>query len=115
MNHTQLVTLMVGQLQAFLGADNAWSSQTGAARRVRSDGSLTRPYRFGRKGQSDVTAILPPRGRFCVVECKTGSGVLSADQIDFLALVNRAGGLGLVARDTHWRETVAAIRAAAGL
>lgn len=62
----------------------------------------------GRRGVSDILAILPagrdplgeemPPGRMLAVETKSDTGRLRPDQAVFLDAVNRSGGLGLVVR-----------------
>jgi hypothetical protein len=111
--HTQLVKLMVGQLEHVLGEGLAWEARVGAAT-SHSDLGPDRFIRFGRVGQSDIAAIIPPTGRWGAVECKTGDARLTKKQREFLALVNAAGGLGLECRDTNWRDVVAQFRAAIG-
>ncbi len=50
-----------------------------------------------KKGTSDIIGI-GPGGKMFAVECKTVNGIVSDEQADFLALVNRLGGYGIVAR-----------------
>jgi hypothetical protein len=52
----------------------------------------------GLKGVSDIIGVAGG-GRLLAVECKTGRGVLSADQTWFLGQVDRLGGVALVVRD----------------
>lgn len=53
----------------------------------------------GRKGVSDVIGFSRSGARFLAVEVKTGSDRLSSEQRDFLEQVNKAGGIGIEARD----------------
>jgi hypothetical protein len=50
-------------------------------------------------GLPDVIAILPPRGRFCAIEVKTGRDRLRPEQEGFLANVEHMGGLTMVVKD----------------
>lgn len=49
------------------------------------------------KGSADLIGIAPG-GRFLAVEVKTSRGRTTAEQDTFLLAVNRAGGIGFVAR-----------------
>lgn len=49
------------------------------------------------KGSSDIIGICPD-GRFLAVECKSGTGALSPEQRNFIAVVNQRGGRAGVAR-----------------
>ena len=53
--------------------------------------------RFGAVGSSDILGILND-GRFLAIEVKSAKGKLTESQKNFLANVNDAGGLGIVAR-----------------
>lgn len=64
-------------------------------------------------GVSDVLAVVPRRcacgvvwGQFAAIECKTGSGRLSADQEAFLANVRAGHGLGVVVHSVADLERV---------
>lgn len=52
--------------------------------------------RHMRNGIADILGIY--RGRMLAVEVKTKEGRLSPEQVEFLDLVNRRGGIGVVAR-----------------
>jgi len=69
-----------------------WRNNSGALRDKRE-----RPVFFGKPGSSDILGLLPG-GRFICVECKSKKGKLSEKQKDFLAEVERLGGLAVVAR-----------------
>ncbi|WP_287028302.1 VRR-NUC domain-containing protein [Herbaspirillum sp.] len=57
-----------------------------------------RPVHFGLcKGSSDVLGIAPG-GAFLAVEVKTKTGRVTQEQQNFIVAVNRAGGIGFVAR-----------------
>lgn len=53
--------------------------------------------RFAFPGCSDILGMLRG-GRFIAIECKSSDGTLSPEQIVFLDLVTRHGGLAIVAR-----------------
>lgn len=62
-----------------------------------------RPIRSAPKGAPDITAILPstsysPAGIYCGIECKTKKGKLSEDQLRFKEVIEKHGGVYLVAR-----------------
>lgn len=52
-----------------------------------------------KKGISDIIAILPPHGRFCGIEIKTGKDRLSPEQQGFIENIQRMGGIALVVKD----------------
>jgi hypothetical protein len=57
-------------------------------------------FRAGFKGASDIFAIVPRSGRWCVAEVKRPKGGrLTDDQRAFLATVRDAGGVALVVSD----------------
>ena len=72
----------------------SWAERqnTGSAR---IDGRFVR---FGWPGCSDVLGMLRD-GRFLAVEVKAPTGRLRPEQALFLERINKAGGLGFVARD----------------
>jgi len=69
-----------------------WRNNTGSLK-----DKINRPVFFGKPGSSDILGLLPG-GRFIAVECKSKKGKLSENQKDFLAEVERLGGLAIVAR-----------------
>jgi len=69
-----------------------WRNNSGALK-----DETKRPVFFGKVGSSDILGLLPG-GRFICVECKSKKGKLSEKQKDFLAEVERLGGLAIVAR-----------------
>lgn len=84
----------------------AWRCNTGTGWQGKmlhqAQGQVTlgdcRPLHAGlTKGGADLIGVAPG-GRFLAVEIKTPSGRVSRDQEKFLLAVNRAGGLGFVAR-----------------
>jgi hypothetical protein len=64
-------------------------------------------------GWRTVTITAPMIGKavalFTAIECKTGSGRLTAEQKAFLEAVQRAGGIGGVARSVHDAKTLLAV------
>lgn len=57
----------------------------------------TRPMRTAPKGHADLKGMLVG-GRYFECECKSSNGELTDEQAERLARINRAGGLGFVAR-----------------
>lgn len=68
-----------------------WRANTGAAQIGR------RFIRFGVPGQADLTGILPG-GRRLEIEVKSESGRQTPDQRNFQAMIERFGGLYVLAR-----------------
>lgn len=83
-----------------------WRANTGAART--RDGRLVR---FGLKGQADILG-LTTTGRFLAIECKSATGRLRPEQIAFCDMVERFGGLYIVARSAE--DAVAQLEVALG-
>jgi predicted RNA-binding protein (virulence factor B family) len=79
----------------------AWRNNTGMYT-VHENGR-TRHIRYGRRGSGDVLGVAPD-GRFLSVECKTFTGKLRPEQIEFMELVKDAGGLALVVRPDDYAE-----------
>ena len=71
-----------------------WRQNTGAARIGR------RFIRFGVPGQADLTGILPG-GRRVEIETKSPDGRQTPDQRAFQALIERFGGLYVLARSVE--------------
>jgi hypothetical protein len=57
-----------------------------------------RLVRFGLPGSADLEGFIRPRARFLAVECKTTSGELRKLQANYQALVERMGGVYIIAR-----------------
>lgn len=57
------------------------------------------------KGSSDLIGLTRD-GRFLAIEVKTERGKLSQEQKAFLAMVNRMGGCGIVARSVQDLENI---------
>jgi hypothetical protein len=66
--------------------------------------------RFSTPGEADITGIAGPHGTCIEIEVKAGSDRLSPEQLSFLAMIERHGGIALVARDVE--GTLAALAAA---
>ena len=71
----------------------AWRNNTGA---YKADG---RWIRYGHPGSGDILGLLPD-GRFLSVECKTEAGRQSKTQKLFQKMIERNGGVYLLARST---------------
>lgn len=72
----------------------SWRSQSGS---FRTAGGAW--FRTGVVGLADLCAILPPRGRLLMVECKRETGKLSAAQRSFLEVAGQQGAFCVVVRD----------------
>lgn len=81
----------------------SWANNTGAVK------VGERFIRFGHKGSTDILAIVPPSGRLLAVECKTGSGRLTADQRAFHQTITDAGGLAVVVRPHDYDRQLEAV------
>lgn len=53
------------------------------------------------KGAADLIGLVKPHGRFLALEVKSRTGRASKEQIQFLALVNRMGGVGGIVRSVE--------------
>lgn len=55
-------------------------------------------YRYGKVGSSDILGLveIDGRGIFLAIEIKKPGGVLTDNQKEFLAEVNKRGGVGIV-------------------
>ena len=77
----------------------AWRNNTGS---YRTDSGAF--VRYGHVGSADIIGVLPfagptwTRGAFLAVECKTPSGRQSKPQKVFQSLVERSGGVYVLAR-----------------
>lgn len=79
-----------------------WRNNTGAF------GTEDRFVRFGLEGSADFLGILGPSGRFLAIECKSPSGRQTDQQKAFQAMVERFGGVYILARSTD--DVEAALR-----
>lgn len=73
-----------------------WRQNTGAART--STGALVR---FGVPGQADISGILAPSGRRIEIETKTARGRQSQAQKKWQAMIEKFGGVYVVARSVE--------------
>jgi len=71
-----------------------WRANVGVARIGR------RVVRFGVPGQADITGILP-NGRRLEIEVKAPTGRQSEDQANFQRMIERFGGLYVLARSVE--------------
>jgi len=62
-------------------------------------------------GAADLIGLVKPWGRFLALEVKSKTGRASKEQTQFLALVNRMGGVGRLVRSVE--EAMAAVEQAA--
>lgn len=76
-----------------------WRNNTGAL------ATADRFVRFGLEGSADFLGILGPRGLFFAIECKSSSGRQTEQQKAFQAMVERFGGLYILARSVEDIET----------
>jgi len=74
-----------------------WRSNTGAGYPPGSSRLVT----FGLPGTPDVIGILGPGGLWVGIECKTGSGRLSAEQKVFCDVLTSLGGLFVLAHSVE--------------
>lgn len=70
----------------------AWRNNTGSYKTPEG-----RFIRYGHVGSGDILGLLPD-GRFLAVECKTPTGTQSEPQKVFQAMVERNGGVYVLAR-----------------
>lgn len=56
------------------------------------------PVKFGVPGQGDISGVIGPDGRRLEIECKTERGSQSEEQRSFQMMVERFGGLYILAR-----------------
>lgn len=82
-----------------------WRNNVGVA-----VGANGRPIRFGVPGSADICGLLAPSGRFLGIEVKAPGGRLRPDQEAWGAMVQRFGGLYVVARSVE--DAVRAVDAA---
>ncbi len=70
-----------------------WKNATGVARFGK------RTVAFGLKGSADIIGLLPG-GRFLAIEVKTGNAKQNKDQKNFQIMIEKMGGLYILARST---------------
>lgn len=87
------VIIKVGQLIGIL------TSKSGGIKAAIAFLKLLRPVTWGLcVGSSDLIGIVAPRGRFLAIEVKSAKGVLSEEQEQWIAIVERFGGVAGPAR-----------------
>ena len=64
---------------------------------------------YGRSGIPDIIACM--HGKFLAIECKAGSGKLTALQIRELERIEKAGGIAYVVNETSLEPLEGALRA----
>ncbi len=72
-----------------------WRNNTGVAQ------AGPRMIRFGLPGQADISGLMLPSGRRVEIEIKTATGRQSDDQKRFQAMIERFGGLYILARSVN--------------
>lgn len=76
----------------------SWAARMNVgARNMAAPGERERWVQFAFRGCADIIGMLRG-GRFLALECKSASGRVTTEQVEFLGLVARHGGLGIVAR-----------------
>lgn len=70
-----------------------WRCNTGVART-----RTGRVVRFGLPGQADIQGVLAPHGRHVSIECKAGRGQQSQEQVRWQQMIEKHGGLYILAR-----------------
>lgn len=70
-----------------------WRQNTGAA--ITHTGALVR---FGVPGQADIMGLMLPHGRLVAIEAKSPNGRQSDRQRKFQAMIERFGGIYILAR-----------------
>lgn len=62
---------------------------------------IVKKIKYGIKGETDLQGIVAPFGRSLFIEVKTGGGVLSDEQEIFRAMVEKFGGIYVLARSVQ--------------
>ena len=79
----------------FPAGTRCWRSSVLVGRALHDD----RILRAGLKGQSDISGIMAPSGRFLAIEVKVGKDRMRTHQEAFRSMILRAGGIHVIARD----------------
>lgn len=75
-----------------------WHNSTGQVEIPRADGGITH-LRYGLAvGSADLVGVRRPDGRFVALEVKSATGRPTPDQLQWLDLVRRCGGIAAVVR-----------------
>lgn len=102
--HTALVKSVLAWLSHFHSNDiYCWGNNTGAAV------TETRFIRYGFPGSADILGVMRG-GRMLCVEAKTGKAVLSKNQREFRANVERLGGLYIVVHEDYDKHLKAVLK-----
>jgi hypothetical protein len=99
-SEAQTQAAIIEYLKVCKAVDFFWRQNTGAfaAETVDSRGKAKRRFvRFGCKGASDIIGWTAD-GRVLAIEVKSPNGRPTPEQKEFLRRVNRAGGIGILAR-----------------
>lgn len=80
-----------------------WRQNTGvgwfcAGKPARKSDPGAYPVKFGLKGQADISGVVLPSGRRLEIETKTVTGRQSDEQRSFQEMIERFGGLYVLAR-----------------
>lgn len=59
------------------------------------------PVKFGVPGQGDISGLFLPDGRRLEIECKAEQGCQSADQVAWQTMIERFGGVYILARSVN--------------
>lgn len=84
---------------------NFWNNATGKAQYENKDGS-TRWVKYGQEGSADTFAIASPNGRFIGIELKSAKGEQREKQIKWQKMVERRGGLYILATGENALKSV---------
>jgi hypothetical protein len=101
MTAREIIATLLIEIPRQLPGARAWRRNVGAT--VVAD----RFVRYGLPGESDVTGIAG--GIRLEIEVKAAKDKPTPDQVRFLEMIRKAGGIGLICRDVN--DTIAAIRA----
>lgn len=71
----------------------AWRQNRGAFLGLQTATTKRRFVRFGQSGQSDIGGIVAPRGVMLQIEIKRRGEVPTLDQLEWIGMVNRHGGM----------------------
>ena len=88
----QIIHDLLIRIPSEIPGARAWRRNVGGAM------TATGFVRFGIPGEADITGIAP-NGKRIEIEVKAAGDRLRPEQERFLAMVNEAGGIGIVARD----------------
>lgn len=83
-----------------------WRSNVGVGwfangKPARKDDEGAYPVRFGVEGQADISGVMLPSGRRLEIECKTEKGRQSEAQENWQRMIERFGGVYVLARSVE--------------